>query len=62
MFGGALNELDQAAVGCRQLLSNLGQRQAPFLLGHAGVERVEASVLYGVPRRRAALQDERQVL
>src|SRR3989454_2599977 len=61
MFGGALNELDQAAVRCRQLLSNLGQRQAPFLFRHTSVEGVEAPVPYGVLRRRAALQDERQM-
>src|SRR5436309_4959943 len=62
MFGGALNEVDEPAVRCRQLRADLGQRQAPFLFRHPGVEGVDAPVLYGVPRRRAALEDERQVL
>src|SRR5713226_9168516 len=62
MFGGALNEVDEPAVRCRQLRADLGQRQAPFQFRHAGVEGVDAPVPYGVPRRRAALQDERQVL
>src|SRR5882762_11331890 len=62
MFGGALNEVDEPAVRCRQLRADLGQRQVPFLFRHAGVEGVDATVLYGVPWRHAALQDERQVL
>src|SRR5260370_38764561 len=62
VFGGALNEVDEPAVCCRQLRADLGQRQAPFLFRHAGVEGVDAPVPYGVPRWRAALQDERQVL
>src|SRR5438094_9571767 len=61
MFGGALNEVDEPAVRCRQLRADLGQRQAPFLFRHAGVEGVDAPVPYGVPRWRAALEDERQV-
>src|SRR5437899_9959915 len=62
MFGGALNEVDELTVRCRQLRVDLGQRQAPFLLRHAGVEGVDAPVSHGVPRRRAALLDQRQVL
>src|SRR5262249_15706738 len=62
MFGGALNEPDQAAMRFSQLRANLGQRQAPFLVRHSSVEGVEASELYGVPWRRAALQDEQEVL
>src|SRR5881628_4051886 len=62
MFGGALNEVDEPAVRCRQLRADLGQRQAPFLFRHAGVEGVDASVPYGIPRRRAVFEDERQVL
>ena len=62
MFGGALNELDEPGMRCSQLRADLGQRQAPFLFRHVGVEGVDAPVPYGVPRRRAALQNERQVL
>src|SRR5205814_9731658 len=62
MFGGALNEVDEPAVRCRQLRSDLGQRQAPFLFRHAGVEGVDALVPYGVSRWRAALEDARQVV
>src|SRR5882724_7659599 len=61
-FGGALNEVDEPAVRCRQLRADLGQRQAPFLFRHAGVEGVDAPVPYGVPRWRTALEDERQVV
>src|SRR5437764_15493510 len=61
MFRGALNEVDEAAVRCRQLRANLGQRQAPSLFRHAGVEGVDAPVPYGVPWWRAALLDQRQV-
>src|SRR6267143_2689041 len=61
MFGSALNEVDEPAVRCRQLRADLGQRQAPFLFRRAGVEGVDAAVPYGVPRWRAALEDERQL-
>src|SRR5881296_3829738 len=40
MFGGALNEVDEPAMRCRQLRADLGQRQAPFLFRHAGVEGI----------------------
>jgi len=62
MLGGGLNEVDEPAVCCGQLRADLAERQAPFLFRHAGVEGVNAPVLYGVPRRRAALQDKWQVL
>src|SRR5438094_10472189 len=56
MFGGALNEVDEPAVRCRQLRADLGQRQAPFLFRHAGVEGVDApyrtEYLGGVPPSR----------
>jgi len=55
MLGGALNEVDEPAVRCRQLRADLGQRQVPFLFRHAGVEGIDAPVLCGVPQRRAAL-------
>src|SRR5258708_276178 len=61
MFGGALDEVDEPAVRGRQLRADLGQRQAPFLVRRASVEGVDAPVPYGVPRWRAALEDERQV-
>src|SRR5437870_369281 len=61
MLRDALNEVDEAAVRCRQLRADLEERQGPFLFRHAGVEGVDASVLYGVPRGRAAFQDQRQV-
>ena len=61
MFGGALYEVDEPAVRYRQLRSDLGQREAPFLFLHPGVEGVDAAVPDGVPRWRAARQDKRQV-
>src|SRR5207247_955684 len=48
-------------MGPVQLPSHRGERQARFLLRHAGVEGIDAAVLDGVPRWRAALEDERQV-
>src|SRR5690349_20548600 len=62
MLGGALDEVDEPAVRCHELCADFGQRQVPFLFRHASIEGVDAPVLYGVPRRPSALQDEWQVL
>src|SRR5438128_8715839 len=61
IFGRPLNEVDEPAMGPVQLPSHLGERQARFLLHHAGVEGIDAAVPDGVPRWRAALENERQV-
>src|SRR5262249_51284926 len=62
MLGDGLNETDEPAVRCHQLRADLAHRQAAFLFRHPGVEGVDSPVLYGVPRLRAAFEDERQVL
>src|SRR5436309_14103640 len=60
-FGRPLDEVDELAMVRVQLLSHRGDRQARFLLRHAGVEDIDAAVPDGVPRWRAALENERQV-
>src|SRR5439155_18172932 len=60
-FGRPLDEVDEPAMGRVQLPSHRGERQARFLLRHAGVEGIDAAVPDGVPRWPAALENERQV-
>src|SRR5207237_175675 len=59
IFGRSLDEVDEPAMGLVELPSHGGERQTRLLLGHPGVEDIDAPVPDGVPRWRAALEDER---
>ena len=61
IFGRRLDEVDEPAMGLVQLPSHRGEGQTRLLLGHPGVEGIDAAERDGVPRWRAALEDERQV-
>src|SRR5215211_4479388 len=55
------DEVDQPAVGLDELPTYLGERKAPLLLSHPGIESINAAV-GDVPRWPAPLNDQRQML
>ena len=61
IFGRALDEVDEPAVGVISLPQHLGKRQVPLLLRHLGVEGIDATVGDGIPRWLPAVEDERQM-
>jgi tetratricopeptide (TPR) repeat protein len=61
IVGHAPDEIDQSAMSIVPLPQHLGEGEVPFPLGHLGVERIDATIHYGIPRRFPAVEDERQM-
>src|SRR5207249_12055058 len=61
IFGRPPDEAEEPAMGLVHLPSHRSERQTRLLLGHPGVEGIDAAVPGGVPRWRPALEDEREV-
>src|SRR5260221_4546817 len=61
LFRHALNVADESTVRFIQLAQDLGERKAPFLFYHLGIESIEAAVL-DVSRWLLPVDDERQIL
>jgi len=56
-----LDVLEQPGVNLIQLSQHLTERQLLLLRRGEGIERIDAAVCGGVPRRAAALKDDWQV-
>ena len=61
LFWDVLDIVDESTVRFIQLLQYLGERKAPFLFRHLGIESIDAAVL-DVSRWPASCDDERQIL
>ncbi len=61
LFGDASDVVDESSVCFIQLLQYVGERKAPFLFRHLGIEGIDAAIL-DVSRWPASCDDERQIL